>query len=239
MSNSDNLFNGLVGRTINEGINSSNKGNNSSAIRFFLALTGLLFFIGAEAVKVFFRKNFGVKGINLVQLILCSLCFLGIGILSVMQFLDPENTRVHISDDTSQLSFLIIGVGYITLALYILRKGILERMKAVKANNYSDFQGDADVMKILAEKGWSQNKIRYLAEPMYTLILGIVVLFYNPLGGIPLLFCALSVWGHAAMEFIFLQKPLQPDMATPQNSQHPQVQQSQQIPKSSRVSTDF
>ena len=61
MSSSDNMFNGLVGRAFTEAINTTQKDNNPAAVRLFLALVGILFFVGAEAVKVFFRKDFRGK----------------------------------------------------------------------------------------------------------------------------------------------------------------------------------
>lgn len=224
-SNSDNMFNGLVGKAFNEAINSTQKDNNPAYVRLFLALTGILFFVGAEAVKVFFRKNFGIKGINIIQLIICCICFLGLGILGILQFLFPEKIFLYDELGITASSYLITGIAYIFLAVYLLRKGILERYKAQKTQNLSDFRGEPDVLKVLADKGWSQNKMRYLAEPMYTLLLGLVMALYNPIGAIPLVFCALSVWGHAVMEFLFMQNPFQPDL-TPQQAtmQSPQTQ---------------
>ena len=231
MSNSDNLFSGLVGRAINEGINSTQKDNNPAAVRLFLALAGIVLFVGAEGTKVFFRKNFGTKGINIFQLILCCLTFIAIGIVCVGLGLDnPHDSFIN---GIGFFSFLVTGVFYVTLGIWILRKGILEKIKAGKNNFQSDFKGETDVLKVLEERGWSQNKIRYLGEPLYALLLGLVFAIFNPIGAIPLVACAISVWGHAIMEFIFLQNPFQPDMAMPQQPQ------SAQPLKSNRVNTDF
>jgi len=238
MSNSNNLFNGLVGKAINEGINSTNEKNTSAQVRLVLALTGILFFVGAEAVKVFFRKDFGRKGINLIQLFISCLCFLGLGIVCTGHYLFPEKGDLNIGISVSETSYLVTGVFYITLSIYLLRKGIIEFAKAKTSQANIDFKGETDVLKILESKGWSQNKIRYLGEPGYTLLLALVLFLYNPIGSIPLAVCAISVWGHAVMEFLFLQNPFQPDLAQqlPESTQSPQL-----VPpvKPSHVNTDF
>lgn len=241
MSNSDNLFKGMVGRAFTEGINSTNKGNNSAVIRLVLALAGIVLFVGAEGTKVFFRKNFGMKGINIFQLVICSLCFIGVGIGCTVMAFDTDNYSNNIALGAGFFSFAVTGIFYLTLGVWILRKGILERMKAIKNNFDSDFRGETDVLKVLEERGWSQNKIRYLGEPLYALALGIVMALFNPIGAIPLVACAISVWGHFVLEFVFQLNPLQPGFAmpaTPQGEQRPQQQAAQPI-KSNRVNTDF
>ncbi len=231
-SNSDNLFNGLIGKALNEGINSTNEKNNSAAIRLFLAVAGILLFVGAEAVKIVYRKNFGIKGINMFRLIICFLCFLGIGILCISVGLsgEMENKGYWFTDS----SFVVCGAAYVILSFYLLRKGILERIKATRNQVYTEFTGEPDLLNFLKEYGWSRNKIQYLAEPGYTLILGIVLAAYNPLAAIPVVFCAISVWAHAVLEFVFLQNPFQPNIQPQQ-----QFEQPQQAVKPNRVNTDF
>ena len=237
MSNSDNLFSGLVGKALNEGINSTNEKNNSAAIRLALALTGILLFVGAEAVKVFFRKNFGQKGMNIYQLIIAFLCFLILGIVCTEHYLFPEKFDMNVGMDVTESSFLVVGVFYITLAFYLIRKGVIEFIKAKKSQNNIDFKGEPDVLKVLELNGWSQNKIRYLGEPGYTLLLAVVLFLYNPIGSIPLAVCAVSVWGHAVLEFLFAQNPFEPDIAIDQN-QSPQTQFGQSM-TTKRANTDF
>jgi len=233
MSNSDNLFNGLVGKAINEGINSTNEKNNSAAIRLFLALAGILLFVGAEAVKIVYRKNFGIKGFSMFRLIICFLCFLGIGIACISFGLGDElNGRDFWF--MSKGSFVVCGAAYIVLAFYVIRKGILERIKASKNQLYTDFGGEPDLLRILLEYGWSNNRIKYLAEPVYTLLLGVLLALYNPMAAIPIIFCAISVWLHAVLEFFFLQNPFQPDI----QPQQPQMQPQQPV-KPNRVNSDI
>lgn len=234
MGNSDNLFNGLVGQAINKAIDSTDEKNKSAQIRLFLAVAGILLFVGVEAVKVVFRKNFGVKGINIFRLVLCFGCFLALGIGLIV-------AAGESSLDTnwfSSSSFLISGAFYIIVAVYILRKGIIGRMRAVKSQNFSDFTGESDLLSTLAtDYGWSDNKIKYLGEPLYTLLIGFAFIFYNPIASIPFIFCAISVWAHAALEFLFVQNPLQPQMNNqPQVTSQPQYQQPV---KPNRVNTDF
>lgn len=231
MSNTDNMFSGLIGKAINEGIESTRKDNNPAYIRLVIALAGILLFVGNEAVKVIFRKNYGFNGISMFRVIVCFLCFLLLGIISVTFSFESSEKLSEMW--FGRVSFFVSGAFYIGLSFYLLRKALLGRKNSIQRQDYSNYHGDNDLLNLLHLHGWSESKIKYLAEPLYTLLLGTAVLFYNPFASIPFFICALSVWGYGIMEFIFMQQPFHPNNATP-NGQQNYPQQT-----SNRVNTDF
>jgi hypothetical protein len=233
MSKADNLFSGLVGKAINESIESTRDNNNPAYIRLVLAISGILLFVGNEAIKVVFRKNFGFKGISIGRVIVCFLCFLTFGIVGIV--FSISNDGRELSDLWfGRSSFFVSGVFYILLSFYLLRKAFVQRANAIKNQDFSDYQGESDLLNTLHLHGWSQTRIKYLAEPLYTLLLGATVFCYNPFAAIPFLICSLSVWGFGIMEFMFLQQPFQPDL----NQGHHFSEHSTQ-PTTNRVNTDF
>jgi hypothetical protein len=190
MGNTDDGFKMLTSKATVEAINSTNEGNKSSEIRLGLALTGMLLFVGNDAVKIIFRKNFGIGTVGIIRLILLVLIFTALGIL-FMNIGEIDNDYISVSTN----SFSITGIVYVGLAAFILFRGVQHIKQSNKLNIHPDDEGEANLLSFLQEQyGWKQVNIQYFAEPFYTLFIAALLFFYNPIGAIPLAVCALSVW---------------------------------------------
>lgn len=79
MSNSNDLFNILFRIVLKNTFAPNTSGNpkdNRAENELMLAALGLLAFVGADALKVVFRKNFGSQGLSLLRVVLAFLAFL-------------------------------------------------------------------------------------------------------------------------------------------------------------------
>lgn len=212
MDNSEEFFNTLARqgvRTAGETIFDNQPpapGKPSADDRLMIIMLGILVFAGREAVSVVFRKNFGAAGINIARLILCFLLFSGI---STIAFFQVNSTDEFATETGTSDSHFITGMLYVTLALFVLVKGIAQRTKAIKNGNFSNYGGDSYLLSFLIKDGWKQQTIQNLAEPLLTLAIGVVLCFFNLLAGIPLIFCAISVWGYFLIQWLFMGNNLQ------------------------------
>ncbi len=200
MRNSDDVFESLGGSFFKYLIESTNKGNNTAAIRLALVICALLAFVGVEAIKIIFRNNFGSKGLNLFRVILSSIAF---GIIAGTTFAFLHDAAPEkVIDFGGPSSFMMGGGFYIFLSIYVLVKGIIEKRKP---NNqlHPQYRGDSILLGFLMKGGWSQAKVQNLAEPIFTFSIGVLFLAINPIWGLPLIFCAISVWLHLVMEAVF------------------------------------
>ena len=200
MQNTDDIFESLGGIFFKNLIDSTNEKNSAAQTRLILAGIALLTFVGAEAVKILFRNNFGSKGINLLR---AFLCLVGFGLISAgciaawFQSDSPDLEQIG-----SPKSFLLAGIFYAILGIYVFAKAIVQKARA-KDLVHPQYRGDSYLLSFLMKSGWSQAKVQNLAEPLLTLAIGIFPTPVNLLWGIPLLFCALSVWLHQLFELIF------------------------------------
>lgn len=176
-------------------VNSKDERSGNVATLLFLAI---LAYAGVEASKVLFRKNFGVNGISIGRLFLSSIAFIILGIVTYYYYsgFDTETAEMG-----TQSSFLAASLFYFILAIYIFLKGMLSRKQNALHPNY---RGDSSVLGFLmkGKRGWKQSTVQNVAEPLFLLAIGIFLSAVNLWWGIPLVFCAISVWLHLAMEAI-------------------------------------
>ena len=165
-----------------------------------MSLFSILILSGAEGMRVIFRNNFGKHGINLTRLVICSFCF---ALISYFSF-KGESFGLDIDDSPGTAnSFFITGIIYALLSALILIKGIICKINARQKYPDSDYHGDSTLLGFLANYSLRQNIIQNLAEPLYTLIMGVLFWLYNPVGGIPLIICALSLWANILFDLLF------------------------------------
>lgn len=170
----------------------------SSDTRFMLAVAVILTFLGHESVRILFRKNFGMTPLGWVKMVLCVLCFSGISIFSFTMVNSQDSFALEYGTPDSHF---ITGILYAILAITILCKGILDRNKTDK-----HYEGDSDVLGFLSK---NQALVKYLYEPLLILIIGLAACLFDLMGGIPVIFCALSVWGYVLFEAFFQHPTLE------------------------------
>lgn len=199
MKNSDDIFDSLGGSFFKYLIDSTDEKNKSAQTRLLLFGLGILAFVGVEAVKVVFRKNFGSKGLSLTKIILSSIVFGGLAWFSYNYWQNPDEIS---SDMGSEISFEIATFFYGFLGVFILIRGIIQKAKPNEKVHYN-YRGDSGLLGFLVKDGWSQAKVQNFAEPLFVLALGVFLSAVNLVLGVPLMFCAVSVWLHMLMESIF------------------------------------
>lgn len=197
----DEGFNHLLNK-IAANIPDSIDGKKSGGFKITLAILGILAFIGNEAVKVLFHKNFGMTKAAFIRLALCFFCFAGISVISFISIYSTDNFA---KDYGTPDSHLIMGIVYSVLAFTILIKGITGR------NTYDEhYVGDSNLLGFLKKEGWwNQERIQNLAEPLLVITLGTTICFFDLIGGLPLIFCAVSTWANMLFEMIFQNSSLQ------------------------------
>ncbi|MCW5921441.1 MAG: hypothetical protein KIS77_03800 [Saprospiraceae bacterium] len=167
-------------------------------------ILAMLAFVGEEAVQVIFRRNFGPGGLSGLRIVVCFILFELIAVIFFLLNLYADGSSKIIG---SPESFAWAGVFYFILGFIVLRNGLKGIAKARNSNRPYKFVGESAVLSFLKKDGWSENKIQNLAEPILTLAVGIFLSFINILWGIPIIYCALSVWACMVMDAIFLETP--------------------------------
>ena len=198
---SDEVFKQLSGSFFHHFAESFLNGKNerSQKLAIFLFIV-ILAYAGVEAVKIFFRSNFGKKGLDIWKWLLSLVAFIAIGIIALNDYLAIEQYSTTLGNSKDFL--LHTSVFYFVLALLLLVKGIIEFRKKKTNPVHPSYRGDSTVLGFLGESGWKQAKIQNLAEPLLVLAVGIFLSPINLLLGLPLVFCAISVWIHYAYEAI-------------------------------------
>ena len=168
--------------------------SNSDDIRDMKILgmiAGLLFLLGNKATNIVFRKNIGMGSDGLLGLITLVLLFLGLGIT----FFYIDSVPFEFLKDSKPNSFPITGIVFIILALYIAFKGFHHYRVAERNNIHPDYEGESNLLSFLnTNYEWSERTIKYFVEPFYILFVGTLYFFFNSLGGIIIIFLAISVW---------------------------------------------
>lgn len=150
-----------------------------------------------EGTRVIFRHNFGKDGISLLRIIICTICF---AFFSYLAFTE-EHFDYDIKKSTStSISFYITGTIFALLAVLILIKGCISWNRA---KPYSDHRGDSGLLSFLHNYNIKPNIIQLIAEPFYIITLGILFCFYNIVGGTAIIFCGVSIWLCALLEYFF------------------------------------
>lgn len=202
MSNSkDEMFNYLWKLFAKKTVESETNGKRDDSLIFTLIVLGILAFVGYEAVRVFFRKNFGMTVGNWIRVGLCVLCFAAI---AVVAFTNVDSTNSFGTDSDSSDARFATGIIYSVFAITLLVKSIKDR------NRHGDdlYNGDSVLLHFL-KKDWGQALVQNLAEPILALTLGVVFCMFDLIGGIPLIFCALSAWGNTLFELLYQDRSTQ------------------------------
>lgn len=200
MKPTDDMFDSLMGqagKSFVKILGSDSKNNNDDKETFILilALSGILAFVGSEIVKVIFRGNFGIGGINIVRVILSFICLLGISFV----FFFAPNEEIG-----STTSFMFFGGFYTLLAFYTLIKGIKVYQQSQKNKTMPPyFTGQSTLLSFLLVEGWKQKTLLNFIEPIIIICIGIGFTFINYVAGIPLFFCAISIWIYQIVEFVY------------------------------------
>jgi hypothetical protein len=180
--------------------NSTTKEGISVEDKMLLGLLGILLFAGAEAVKIVFRRNFGRRGVHLGRIIISFLAFIGISIIAFSAM--NSQTEFATSTGSSDAHF-ITGMLYIVFALYILVQGNQVQRIAKNSTKLSEHTGDSYLLGFLSRDKWSQDTIQIFFEPFTVLAIGIFFCFFDLIGGIPIIFCAISIWGNLLIRWLF------------------------------------
>lgn len=210
--------------------------------RFTWALIGILAFVGVEAVKVTFSNDFKKRGVNTIRLFVCAACFIALAALAFYLHGKPiqETAKYGLAG-----SFIPVAIFHIFFATFILVKGFKGIRKAEEpvisiplldkhfpAINYGNkgnsktarHRGDSHLLSFLLKDGWSEDAIRYFAEPVTFIAIGTGLSFINLLWGLPIVFCGLSVWIHQIMKLIFFNKAMEQNLNELQSRQQPENQ---------------
>lgn len=196
MQNRDEISKRFGGQLLSDLINGGNPNSN----RATWLILALLAFVGEEAVQVLYRKNFGVGGLNIFRIILCFLLF---EVIAVVFFLSGANMSPSMDVIGSKASYTWAGVFYIILGFIVLFKGLAGVAKARNSKQPYKFTGESAILAFLGKDGWSQSKIQNVAEPILTLSVGFAFALVNILWGIPIIYCALSVWACKIIDAVF------------------------------------
>lgn len=164
----------------------------------------LLTFIGSEAVKVVFRKNFGKGSLRLDLIVVSSLIFAGTAIFAFQQsMLEYDSQRYTGTSDTN----LVTGILYTVLFFYVLIVGVSCYRKSKKNRNRPErYQGDSYLLSPFFKGKWKEEHIQFYAEPLVVIAFGTAFCFVDFIAGIPLLFCGLSIWVREALMRYYLPK---------------------------------
>lgn len=210
MHNSDDLFSMLF-RTVLKNFfvpnNSGNPKDNRAENEMMLAALGLLAFVGADALMVVFRKNFGARGLSLFRVVLA---FLAFGILSVAGYVLSRPDSAIDPRFGTRPTYLVASVFYALFGLYVLVMGIRHRRESARLPDlHLYYTGDSHLLDSLVTKsGWSQANVQTWAEPLLTLAIGGLLTAVNLLWGLPLVFCALSIWGRQIVGYVIGGNPV-------------------------------
>ena len=208
MNNSDGLFDMLFRMVLKNTFNpnKSNPKDDRADNELMLAALGLLAFVGADAMKVVFRENFGNRGLNLFRVILSFIAFMIIACIGY-HFSNPE-VEINPQFGTHK-TFLIASFFYAFLGFYVLIKGIRHKKASGGLNLHPEYKGDSRLLaSLITSGGWSQQNVQSWAEPLLTLAFGGFLAAFNLLWGLPIVFCALSIWGYQIMEYLFGHNPV-------------------------------
>jgi len=199
-------FNQLLNHAAINYTDSMDEKNKSAEFKLTLAIVGILFFVGYEAIKILFRTNFGMSKSAMIRLALCFLSFSGIAAIS---FSCINSTDNFATESGTPDTHLVMGIIYSVLAVTLLIKSIAYRNK-----QNDESEGDGGLLSFLMKKpnqkeGWEQSSVQNIAEPLLAIAIGTAFCFVDLLGGIPIVFCAISAWANVLFGQMFKNHSLQ------------------------------
>lgn len=173
-------------------------------------------FVGAEPVKVIYRKNFGKGGLHPICLVVSCALFGILGVVSILAAfaglsndIVPVEKMRFIQAEGGFVSYAIIGVLYLWIATYVYTKGMKDIKESNKNRYKPGYTGDSELLIFLKKEGWSEGKIKWIGEPLSVFLIGIAICFLNLLGGIPIIVCSLSLVIYSAIDHFLLQNELE------------------------------
>lgn len=206
MNNSNDLFGMLFRLVLKNTFNSPSSGNPKDTRgenELMLALLGILAFVGVEAVKVVFRRNFGKQGLSLIKVVLSFVIFVAISIIAFK--LNAPDSGIN-PEYGSHKSYIWVSIFYAFLGVFVLIAGLYHQSQIPNNDVPLHYKGDSYLLSsLIEEKGWKQTNVQNWAEPLLVLLLGGILAYINLLWGLPLVFCAISVWGYQIVEYLFGQ----------------------------------
>jgi hypothetical protein len=206
MSNSSNdLFDMLFKLVLKNTFVPNKTGPNDNRVenQLQLAALALLAFVGADALKTVFRKNFGSNGLSLLRVVISFVAFCLIAVLGFI--LNQPNSNINEAYGSRE-SYFFVSIFYLGLAFYVLIKGIKHKKASQAAHINPDYKGDSHLLSgLITTSGWSQANVQNWAEPLLTIAVGVVLALINVLWELPIIFCALSIWGYQVVEYLFGQ----------------------------------
>lgn len=153
-----------------------------------LALIYLLLaivFSGTEASKIFFRRKFAKGTVGVRQIVTFSLLLGGWAYLCYRL----KSGAAPDDSDTFNISILLYSV----LSVLLLIKGIFDWNKSETIRGGSSI-GESTLLGFLNDSGWSEQKIKNVAEPVFWLSIAPPLSLINIYLGAPLLFLGISVF---------------------------------------------
>lgn len=151
-------------------------------IAIFLLLIAFLF-VGVEALKVLFRKNFSREAVSVVQIIIAGAAFFGWGWLCF-----------SLKEDNLELEdvFGFAGWFYIALSVLVLVRGVFEWQKSYSKKLKGTILGESTILGFLKNSWWTEYRILMIAEPLTVFAIALPLVAVNFYLGIPLVFCGIS-----------------------------------------------
>lgn len=172
------------------------------------SLIALIFslIMGAEAIRAAYRKKYGIDRERGAKAILAFLFFAGVAVLSFAAMNDPEEynfipEKYPIGRPGSDMNF-ITGMLFGMLALYILTKTIIYWTKTAQKKISPDSEGTSLLAQYSFFKSYNTKDLFFKAEPLITIAIGLVYCIFDLIGGVPLVFCGIAVWGNYLYEGI-------------------------------------
>jgi hypothetical protein len=204
MSNARDDFFSLFGRIVGQNILESDDPKKTGDLKVPLAVIGVLAFVGNEAVKVLFRRNFTFSPLGWIRMVICVLCFGGISAISFVCVNSKESFALKSASPDAHLAS---GVFFAILAITVLIKGL----KHADKHSLYEYSGDSVLLSFLKKDNWKEPYIQNFAEPFLVLAIGISFTFFDYFAGTTIIFCALSVWANALFDMFFKASSMEED----------------------------
>lgn len=209
MRESNDVFDRLGRSFLSLMLESTDSKKEGGETKLILIGVALFSYLGNEVIKVVFRQNFGSNGLSLLKSILASLSFV---LWAIIALLIIKNDSEELSWVGNQTTLNITFGTYIVLAIFVIVKAVAQKAKPNERAN-PNYRGDSKLLSFLMKEGWSQAKVQNMAEPASVLALGVFLSAISLMLGLPLVFCALSVWLHSLIESFFGLSQLRDELA--------------------------
>lgn len=161
--------------------NEANPGRLLTAM--FLFVVAFLF-VGVEALKILFRRNFSSETVSIGQIIIASLAFMGWGYLCFHLEDQGSNNETYVGLTT-------VGWFYLIFGFIVLARGIFEWQKSYDKKN-GTLLGESMLLGFLKNSWWNEYRLKMIAEPLTVFAIALPLTAMNFYLGTPLVFCGIS-----------------------------------------------